>query len=67
MPATWERLNTTYGPKTIDQFRRAGGYASRILNSEKAAANLPVQSPTKYELLVNLKTAKPLGIDVPTR
>jgi putative ABC transport system substrate-binding protein len=64
MPATSERLNTTYGPDTIDQFRRAGGYVSRILNGENAA-DLPVQAPTKYELLVNLKTAKPLGIDVP--
>src|SRR5262249_22016297 len=65
MPATSERLNTTYGPNTIDQFRRAGGYASRILNGEKAA-DLPVEAPTKNESLVNLKTAKPLGIDVPT-
>jgi hypothetical protein len=47
MPATSERLNITYGPNTIERFRRAGGYASRILTGEKAA-DLPVQAPTKY-------------------
>jgi putative ABC transport system substrate-binding protein len=48
----------------VDQFRRAAGYVDRILKGEKSA-NLPVQAPTKYELLINLKTAKTLGLDVP--
>ena len=55
----------SYGPNLIDQFGHAGGYAGRILNGEKPA-DLPVQAPTKYELIVNLKTAKELGLDVPS-
>ena len=55
----------SYGPNLIDQFAHAGGYAGRILNGEKPA-DLPVQAPTKYELIANLKTAKELGLDVPS-
>jgi len=54
----------SYGPDILDQFRRAAGYVDRILKGEKPA-DLPVQAPTKYELAVNLKTAKPLGLDIP--
>jgi putative ABC transport system substrate-binding protein len=53
-----------YGPDSVDQCRRAAGYADRILRGEKPA-NLPVQEPTKYELVINLKTAKSLGLNVP--
>jgi putative ABC transport system substrate-binding protein len=53
-----------YGPNSIDQLRRAAGYVDRILRGEKAA-HLPVQVPTKYELVINLKTAKALGLEVP--
>jgi len=55
----------TYGPDIASLYRRASGYVDRILKGEKAA-DLPVQAPTKYELVVNLKTAKALGIDIPT-
>ena len=54
----------SYGPNTIDQYRRAAGYVDRILKGEKPA-NLPVQEPVKYELVINLKTAKLLGLEVP--
>jgi putative tryptophan/tyrosine transport system substrate-binding protein len=54
----------SYGPDTIDQYRVAAGYVDRILKGEKPA-DMPVQFPTKYDLVLNLKTAKALGIDVP--
>jgi putative ABC transport system substrate-binding protein len=54
----------SYGPNTHDQIRRASGYVDRILKGEKPADML-VQAPTKYELIINLKTAKALGLAVP--
>ncbi|MGA8799254.1 MAG: ABC transporter substrate binding protein, partial [Pseudolabrys sp.] len=53
----------SYGPDYLDQYRRAASYVDRILRGEKTA-DLPVQAPTKYELVVNLKTARALGLTV---
>jgi putative ABC transport system substrate-binding protein len=53
----------SYGPDLVDHYRRAASYVDRILKGEKPA-NLPVQAPTKYELVINMKTAKSLGLEL---
>ena len=54
----------SFGPDRVDQYRQAAGYVDRILKGEKPA-DLPVQAPVKYELVLNLKAAKAIGLDLP--
>jgi putative ABC transport system substrate-binding protein len=71
LPAVYSERNfvaagglISYGPNYLDQFRKAAGYVDRIVKGEKPA-DLPVQAPTRYDTVLNLKTAKALGLDIP--
>jgi len=71
LPAVYQERNyviagglISYGPNFVDQFRLAASYVDRILKGEKPA-EMPVQAPTKYEIVINLKTAKSLGLTLP--
>jgi putative ABC transport system substrate-binding protein len=71
LPAVYQERNyvtagglISYGPNFLDQFRLVAGYVDRVLKGEKPA-DMPVQAPTKYELVINLKTAKALGLTIP--
>ena len=64
MKKSWDGLLASYGIDPADPYRQAASYVDRILRGEKPG-NLPVQAPTKYEFVINLKTAKALGLDVP--
>jgi len=71
LPAVYARRSNvtsggliSYGPDRVEQFRRGAGYVDRVLKGEKPA-DLPVQASTRFELVINLKTAKALGLDIP--